>query len=167
LIREKQNHWRIYTLSLLAIVILLTGTSLYFYGKSVESEARYDVLHSKIGEISYKVDLLINFGNGSKTWYNETYVPVGMNLLDLTLKSTEGNVTFAKGQYGIFVTAINGVGSNPADRYYSWLWWNFNLPKEQWSLGEVGADQYVLSEGDIIAWYYQDTSTFPDLKPPS
>ena len=161
------NNWRICFLISITALIFVSSASLYLYGRTIENESRYDTLLSKLGEVAHKVNLLINFDNGTKIWYNGTYVPIDSNLFHLTLKITDGDVNYTNSQYGLFINSISGVGANPVDKSRAWLWWYYNPTQEKWYIGEVGADQHILYAGEIIAWYYQDISTFPNLKTPS
>ena len=164
---KQTNLWRLSTLILLTSTIFLAGLSFQFYGRSLESETRYSTLLTKMNGIFYKIDFLINFGNGTKIWYNETLVPIGLDLLNLTLRITERDVEFTGGEYGSFVNSIKGVGANSSAKSLGWLWWHYGTYREGWTLGQVGANQYILSDRDIVAWYYQDTSKYPNLEPPS
>ena len=49
---------------------------------------------------------------------------------------------------GIFVNAINGIGGE-ANKF--WLW---NYYEVGWQPGMVGADQWILQNGDIVSWIY-------------
>jgi len=109
-----------------------------------------------------KVNLAIDYGNGTRKWYNNTLVESGTTLLDLTIKVA--NVNYTSYHYGAFLNAINGVENNPKTNNY-WLWWRWNGKNKEWRLGSLACDKYILSNGETIIWIYENTFQWPP-KPP-
>ncbi len=104
----------------------------------------------------------INIGlkyEGNLVWYNDTEVPAGSSLLEATAKIAD--VEYKRYPYGAFIESINGI-KNRGSMY--WIWWMWN-DKSGWTLGPVGADRYVVGDGETYIWYYEDTSKYPPAKP--
>jgi hypothetical protein len=85
------------------------------------AEQRYKDTLSSLNDISYKVNILIKYSNGTKTWHNQTIIPIGWSLFNATLKVTGGKVEGSWSSFGVFVTSINGVsGTGPKARARIW-----------------------------------------------
>jgi len=85
----------------------------------------------------------------------------GSTLLDLTCNVSNVNYT-SYGSMGCFVNSINGVeNENPM----FWMWWYWN-DYSGWIEGPVAADKYVISDGEILMWFYENTSISPLPTPP-
>lgn len=151
--------------ALLALLILVSGIAVYFYFDSVEANRRYNTLLSELEGVAVEVNLLIDYGNGSMVWHNKTLLPIGATLLNVTLKVSR-SVEYIGSDIGVFVTGIDGVGTKVVKRGYYWLWWRFDKAQVKWVLGETAADRYTLQRGDILAWVYEDASTYPNVKKP-
>jgi hypothetical protein len=100
---------------------------------------------------------LINYGNGTSRWYNNTRVPSQWNFYNLTLLVANCHVDAE--YYPIYkanyIIAISGVtNKDPVD----WTLWIYCGKDQAWSISQVGADLIQLENGGIYAWYYQDTS---------
>lgn len=143
-----ERAWKI--LSLLLLVWAVVSTSLYVNSLTPRSQGREQLVTVNIG-IKYK--------NGSVEWYNATRVPSGSTLLNVTTKIADVNYTVWG--IGAFVNSINGVKN---EKPYYWMWWRWD-PSMGWTLGPVAADKYVMSDGEIVMWYYEDTSSYPPEKP--
>ena len=62
---------------------------------------------------------------------------------------------------GVLVESINGVKNE--DPFY-WMWWIWT-DWGGWQEGPVAADKYVVSDKEVLLWYYEDTSQSPLPKP--
>ncbi|MEM3614180.1 MAG: hypothetical protein QXK91_02655, partial [Nitrososphaerales archaeon] len=71
---------------LLILLVLSSGLSVYFYLDSVDVKSRYNYVLSELRGVAFEVDLLIDYGNGSLVWHNNTLLPIGSSLLNATLK---------------------------------------------------------------------------------
>jgi len=165
--KKGMNIWFPLVVVLLVTTVLGAGSALYFYQSSATYEALYRGLAEKVEGMMYRVDYLINDGQ-RRVWRNDTLVPVGWTLLNLTLKMADGDVNYTFGEYGALVSAIQGVGldRDKAHESYFWLWWRFDPAAGTWVMGESSSDSYHLRDGDIVAWSYSDTSKYPDIPPP-
>ncbi|MEM2954307.1 MAG: DUF4430 domain-containing protein [Candidatus Bathyarchaeia archaeon] len=120
-------------------------------------------LSKMVDAISVKTNILINYGNGTLQWHNETLVPFGATLFDATQAIAEVKYTTFP-ELGAFVTSINGVENNDAEMK-SWLWWYWDFTSSEWKLGDVGCDKQILHRGDIMAWCYESYATWPPPPP--
>lgn len=104
------------------------------------------------------VDTLVNYGNGTSIWYNETNVPIGSNFYSLTLQI--GNANFISESLGHFLVSINGVSSNGSGSNCSICWgiWIYCARDDGWMYSLLGADLLKLNNGDVLAWYLHDIS---------
>jgi hypothetical protein len=105
-----------------------------------------------------RIDIGINYGNGTLVWKNSTIIPRDASVLDATRLVAQ--VEFESTAYGAWVIAINGVANNP-DKNRFWLYWYYNENASAWFLGDVASDKFIPAERGVkaIQWYYQDTST--------
>jgi len=150
---------------LLALLILSSGVAFYFYLDSVESDKRYRLLLSELEGVALEINLLIDYGNGSSSWHNKTLLPIGSTLLNATLKVSK-SVEYVGSDMGVFVNGIDGIGTKDVKKGHYWLWWRFDKAQGAWVLGETSADRYILQRGDTLAWLYEDTTTYPNIRKP-
>ena len=125
------------------------------YGK-LWSELVVKVYSGVISTLELKVDLCIDYGNGTVVWSNATSMPMGTSLFDLIQK--EALVTYdyyANMEPGhILVTSINGLAQNYTTYQY-WFWYYWNAGTEKWVHGLVGCDAWKLKTDGIYKWAYE------------
>ena len=111
-----------------------------------------------------KVDILLDYGNNTMVWYENVELPGFPSVL----KATEAVASVEYTMLGAdaFVDAINGVWNDYVSRVYFWMWWRWNSTAECWEMGAVACNKYMLADGDIIAWYYENCTMWP-LSPPT
>ncbi len=107
------------------------------------------------GSCAVSVCTLINYGNATVKWYNETSVPANWNFYKLTSNLTGGRIEAQF--YGLplnehFVTGINGV-KNQSPFY--WTLWIFCQKQNAWAVSPVGADLIHPGNGETLAWAYE------------
>lgn len=108
------------------------------------------------------VDVLLDYGNGTRTWASCILQPGADTVYNATrLVASSLNVTWYDGL--AFVDAIDGVRNSYP---YFWIWWYWNRSESQWVMGPVACNQYVLEDCNIVAWYYEDCSSWPPSPPP-
>jgi len=126
---------------------------------------KYGKLHSEIvvkaysgvmGTLELKVDLCIDYGNGTVIWFNATSMPVGSSLFDLVQKEAEVNYDYyATMEPGhILVTSINGLEQNYLTSQY-WFWYYWDTETGKWIHGPVGCDGWKLEANGIYEWTYE------------
>jgi hypothetical protein len=106
-------------------------------------------------EVTRLVNICIDYGNGTIKWYNDTLIPLGYDLLKTTELIAVVNSTYWEAYQSYSVDAINGVWNNQSN-YWMWLRWNNEI--KEWEYVWLGADQYMLSEGETVMWRYERTS---------
>ena len=110
----------------------------------------YQQLSSASGRkaLVYSVHLLLDFGNGTRRWYNDTSIQPGWNGYVATLILLRGNVQAVwYPQYGEhYVTGVDGA---PQAQSTSWFFWSF---EGNWTLASTGADGLRVNNGTSIAW---------------
>lgn len=117
----------------------------------------------------YTADVLFDYDNGTRAWYNGTSVQPGWNFYILTLVMTSGKLDAQwYPQYGEhFVSGINGVENMPSLNE-GWILWTWNSTAK-WSSPPLGADDLNVYNGSVFAWTYckYDPSTgVPLCTPP-
>jgi len=97
----------------------------------------------------YGVHLLVDFGNGTRDWYNDSRVQPGWNGYVATLVLLGGDVQAVwYAQYGEhLVTGLGGVSQTSST---SWFFWESG--RSGWSLAPTGADGLQVYNGTTIAW---------------
>lgn len=136
---------------LLLWALLATSIASYLY---VENQ----YLSREIGVIGgryVKVNIGINYGNGTTTWYNDTLLPRGASAL--TALVSVAQVEYKSGTYGAYVTSVNGLQERMISNNegYSWFWYHYDVNKKKLVAGEIAADKYKLADGDVIVWSYE------------
>lgn len=163
--REPAYYKRLLIAVVLIFTALLAGETLYLAGLRRQLDTltqEVEALRSSVEPITLRASLLVKYDNGTEEWFNSTLVPVGWTLFNLTLYALGGRVDYQVHPFGVFVTGINGV--NQHGDYY-WFWYRWDPEARDWTLGETGADSYILKRGDVLAWYLADTSSWPPAKP--
>ena len=143
------------TLALLASAVANLNTSTPAYQSAAADLSSlwksYQNLSTFSGRkaLAYSVNMLIDFGNGTRRWYNDTSIQPGWNGYVVSLVVLQGNVWASwYPQYGEhFVTGIDGL---PQTASKSWFVWEFG--RSGWTVSTTGADQIQVNNGTVIAW---------------
>lgn len=148
IMKEKGMRWKLlFTVCLLACALV--------------AAQRFDVATAS-QQTKFSVDVLLDYGNGTKRWYTCILSKPGNDTVynATQIAATTLNVTW----YGnaVMVNAIDGVWNS--DPYY-WIWWYWNFTESKWAIGPVACNQYALNDGDIVAWYYENCSVWPPASP--
>lgn len=150
------------TFSLLVNTLAVVNTSLPIYqqASSELSQLWNQYLSLKPASSSlYTADILINFGNGTQHWYNNTKVQPGWNMYTETVVLSHGDLQAQwYPQYQEhFISGIDGV-SNSNSTY--WFLWTYNSTAS-WQVAQVGADELPIYNGSVFAWTYcGETSSY-------
>ncbi len=118
------------------------------------------------GAGTISVNTVINYGNGTITWYNQTSVPSNWNAYALTMYVTRCNIQTT--YYGQplnehLVTAISGLSQHGS---LSWSIWKFCNAKDGWTYSPLGADLMQLTNDETLAWAYGSFSSTTASVPP-
>jgi hypothetical protein len=132
-------------LVLVAVGIISAQLGAYYYLEKMSSPNG-----SELGT----VNTLINYGNGTMKWYNETQIPANWNFYNLTVYLTRGNIvaSFDISLNEHYVTGINGKENSAP---YFWTLWTFCARQSAWTQASVGADKIFLGNNSTLAWAYQ------------
>jgi hypothetical protein len=155
---KSHNVWFTISLVLVSGLVLASSLAAYYYAQYRAADKRYVDTLSSLNDVSYSVNLLIEYSNGTKAWHNQTIIPVGWSLLNTTYKVTGGRVDGTRYSFGFLVTSINGV---KAMGDISWLWYTWDTNQRIWVLGASGSESYSMKQGDVVAWLL--TSDFSAL----
>ena len=139
-------------LAVWAIVASLAAA--YYYGLYTETRATFEQLRS----LAIDVNLLIDYGNGTMRWHNQTVI-AGSTTFEALLTATK-KVEYKTSAYGVFVSSIDGV-SNVAETPTSgraWLWYWWNATSSRWTDLLKASDIHILKPNDSVAWRYESYS---------
>ena len=132
------------SLLLLCSTLAAGAMALNYWYKLESLEKDYQSALAELEDYTVSIDLLVDYGNGTRVWYNHTRVRLGGTLLEATMEVCR--VDSQVSEWGVFVTSINGVEQGHG------AYWMWSILGDGWELGPVGADQYKLREGDVVAW---------------
>ena len=142
-----ENTYKLAAIALLCTTIAAGALALNYQYKYTQLENDYQQLTGGLENFTIQVDLMIDYGDGTVEWYNETRIQTGANLWDLTLENCD--VEYEMYDFGAFITSINGVEADDS-HYWGWSY----LEENSWSMGMVGAEQYNLHDGYVVSWIY-------------
>jgi hypothetical protein len=150
------------TFSLLVGAIAVMNTSLPIY-QQASSElsqlwSRYLSLKPATSSL-YAADILIDLGNGTRHWYNNTQVQPGWDMYTETVVLSHGDLQAPwYPQYQEhFVTGIDGVANSQT---MFWFLWTYNSTA-LWQPATAGADSLPVYNGSVFAWTFcGETASF-------
>ena len=135
------------TLAILVWAISVTSLFGYYYLRFQE----YVDLSHEYEAVTMRVNIAIDYGNGTKTWYNNTLVPLGATLLNATETIADVQTTYWLQYQAVFIDAINDVPTTN-EHYWWWKYWDGEV--QEWKDGEIGADSYKLRPRETVMWQY-------------
>ena len=140
--------------------VLISSTFAAFYlfqYDQAQSNANIYLSELKSVQPTQTTGILLDFGNGTLLWRNDTEVPTGANAYVATVIAARGAVNatlyppFAPGQSAEhFVTGIYNVTET---RQQSWFIWTYN-GTAGWQLAQVGPDDLTAGNGSVFAWTF-------------
>jgi len=115
--------------------------------------------------VTLTVSVCINYGNETVQWHNETSIPTGSSLFQLTQKIATINYTYSAWMKPghIRLTAINDKEEYTEYKIsYSeggaWIWYYWDDNKQEWVSGPVGCDAWMLKDGGLYKWSFEHWS---------
>jgi hypothetical protein len=139
---------------LVAIVIIVSSVGGLYYVKYASVSSNNSIYLKQLDQlgVKYTPNILIDYGNGTSTWYNDTALAPGSNLYTATVLVTNGNVnaSFSEQYQEHFVTGIGGVGNTNTE--FWWLW-TYNSTAS-WQTAMVGPDDLPITNGVVYAWAF-------------
>jgi hypothetical protein len=112
---------------------------------------QYDDLNGRIGGVLIYVNIGLDYGNGTRTYHNDTKTLTGETLFDVTKQVC--NITYETGVYGTQVTSIDNV---TAQGSFAWTYWMWESRNSTWSIVWESADSRKVSGAETYLWYYQN-----------
>jgi hypothetical protein len=95
------------------------------------------------------VSLLIDYGNGTERWFNDTAISPDVTLFDVTRQVA--NVTYSYWSSmepgHILLSSINGHATG------YWVWYYWDETSGQWVFGPVGCDAWTLKDNGVYEWF--------------
>lgn len=143
------------TFSLLVGTISSVNTSLPIYQQASTQLSqlwgRYLALKPAASSV-YSADILINFGNGTRQWYNNTRVQPGWNVFTAMVVLTHGNLQaqWYPEYQEHFVSGIDGLSNSKATYWFLWT----RNDTASWQVAQVGPDALPVHNGSVFAWTY-------------
>lgn len=137
--------------ALLVIVSSIAGLYYVQYTQELAANSTY-AQQLKAANVTFNANLLLDYGNGTKTWYNSTKVLPGTNVYLETQIVTDGriNSTWYPQYSEHLVTAIFNVGSTSS---LYWLLYSYNRTAS-WQQTQVGPDLLQATNNSVYAWIY-------------
>ena len=143
------------TLSLLANAVSNLNTSTPAYRMAANDLASLWTTYKDLANgngnkpLVYSVSMLVDYGNGTSRWYNDTTTQPGWNAYVVTLVLLDGNVQATwYPQYGEhLVTGINGANQTSSESWFIWEFMN-----GRWTPSVTGADLLQVDNGTVLAW---------------
>jgi len=118
---------------------------------------QYNNLSEQVSGLRITVDIGIDYGNGTRVFFNNTQAWTGETVLTVTKRAA--TVETATSALGTYVISIDGKAS-AGD--YGWTYWPWNSTANNWDYAPVGADVYqVVTNSNMFLWYYQNSFNPP------
>ena len=114
---------------------------------------QFDMIANAGSTTNLPVDVLIDYGNGTRIWSTCILSTPGYDTAFNATLIAVVTLNYTVYEFGISVDAINNVWNNWTTNYW-WALFFWNFTSGSWESSSVGADQLVLSEGDMVAWVY-------------
>ena len=149
---------------ILVAAMLVSSTFAAFYAFQYDrAQSSADTYLSELRGVqpTQITNILLDFGNGTLVWLNDTQVPTGSNAYVATVVATHGtvNATWYPPPYSEHL--VTGIDNVQNSQQHSWFIWTHN-GTSSWQVPQVGADDLAASNGSIFAWTYceYDPTTF-------
>ena len=141
-----ENTYKLMAVALLCTTIAAGALAVNYNYQLRALDEDYQAVIEELEDFTAQVDIMIDYGNGTVQWYNDTRIQTSASVLDATVLACD--VEYQTSDFGSFVTTVNGVEQ---DASHFWIW---SFYDDGWEVGMVGADQYNIHDGDIIGWTY-------------
>lgn len=142
---------------LVAIVIIVSSVGGLYYVKYTSESSDNSVYIHQLDQlgVKYTPNILIDFGNGTSAWYNDTSMAPGSNLYTATVLIMNGNVnaSFDKEYQEHFIDGIGGIQNTNSEFWFLWTY-NQSNATAPWQEAQVGADDLPITNGVVYAWTF-------------
>ena len=144
-----RNKWMIIAMLLACWALAASFTAGYYWLKYADIEDR-------IGGVLIYVNIGIDYGNGTRTFQNDTKTLTGATLFDVTKQVSD--VTYQVGMFGTEVISIDNVSKQGS---FGWTYWIWNSTSQVWSIVWENADAFKVANRETFMWYYQNAFNPP------
>jgi hypothetical protein len=138
---------------LAAMLVSATLAAFYlFQYDRAHGEANTYLSELKSAQPTQVTNILLDFGNGTRLWHNDTQVQTGANAYVATVIVAHGvvNATWYP-QYGEHL--VTGVDNVQNTQQESWFLWTYNNTSH-WEVAQTGADLLSAYNGSVFGWTY-------------
>ncbi len=146
---ESKNIWMWAAAALLCTTIGASYFALNYQSQNVKLQDDYAALLTDVEDLTVRINMKIDYGDGNVVWFNDTRVPLDVTLLKALELFSE--IEYTTSEYGAFVTKVDGVGDDPTK---FWLWFFYEAEVGSWAYGPSAADFWILHDGDVVSWVY-------------
>lgn len=112
--------------------------------------------------VTLNINVCIDYENGTMNWHNETSMPAGSSMFQLTQKIAEVNYTYYPSMKPghILVNSINDketriIGYSEG---WSWIWYYWDDSEQNWISGPMGCDAWMLKNSGNYKWKFEHWS---------
>lgn len=161
-------------LILTVVVVVIAGwADLQYFGPrffktSSTSQNNHPSPRSSNNTATPNARILVDFGNGTRLWFNETGVPLSWNYYNLTYQVTRGDMVAVWNGFPLnshYVFSILGFGCQQGQFSCGggyWSLWTWNQGSSCWAYSPLGIDRMKISDTPMIGWYWKTSGS---LKP--
>ena len=145
-----KNKWALASLVLIcwALGASLVASFYWLQFNDLQMRTKGELISINIG---------FDYGNGTRTYFNNTNALMGETLFDVTKQVA--NVYYQVNSFGTYVTGINDL--NQTSTGYGWTYFSWNSTGNTWEMSFLGVDAYFVSNGQTFLWYYQNGFNLP------
>lgn len=114
--------------------------------------------------VALTVSIDLDYGNQTVEWHNQTSLPAGSSLFQLTqeIATVDPKYEPLMKPGHIFIKAINDKKETTSHHFeegysdgYSWMWYYWDSDEQKWVLGPVGCDAWMLKDGGVYKWSFE------------
>jgi sensor histidine kinase YesM len=145
-------------LALLVWAICATAIAGYYLAQYNTYRNEYNNLLRQVN-MSIRVNILVSYGNGTRTWFNNTLLSVGSTAFSAILAVSDVKYKDYGGTLGILVTSINGLASDSTT--HGWFYWYRETGNSTWISPTDSCTQQILHQDDAIAFSYESFNPWP------
>jgi hypothetical protein len=142
---------------LVATVIIVSSVAALYYVKYNQASTDNAVYVRQLEQLGVKYDanILIDYGNGTRDWYNSTSLQPGSNLYTATVLALNGNVnaSYYQQYQEHLLTGIGGVEQTSTKSWFLWTF-NPNNSTSPWQIAQTGPDLITIVNGGDYAWTF-------------
>jgi len=150
--------------------VVASAVASYYWYLYDTYKGLYEEAKGQLEALTVRVDMLIDYGNGTRAWFNDTLASAGYTVFDVLCLIANVDYEAYSGWVGYpnntayFVTGINGVRMNAT---HAWFWWYWDPSARKWVLPPYGANHVnaTVVSGGIYAWTFRSMATWPPPPP--